>query len=187
MSAALTSSESFTKLKRVLSAKHLAHNKEVAVLGAARSLEVRQEKARVRKISAMKQNEKTNQILMQSANEFARAAKIPALGATYIYKLGKDKKSVQVRDPDEIGRAYDLIHAGTPYDEAEGLYYSIVQDKPDIKAIEIIWNKMFGKAIEKKEVEVHFSLRGLARIRQGLPELAPMPVEARVLDEPKDE
>ena len=176
---ALTSRNISINMKRTLSPKQYARN--VAAVAVIK------DNARIRKISAVKQNEKTNQILMRNADTLARAAMIPALGAKYIYKVGADKKSVQVRDPDEIAHALDLIHADTPYDTEHQLYYMIVVDKPDIKAIEIIWNKMFGKAIEKKEIEVRFSLKSLASLRRDLPELAPMPVEARVLDAPKDD
>jgi 5-enolpyruvylshikimate-3-phosphate synthase len=169
------------KTKGTLSPQKFAQLSAAQARGVAKI----KENARIRKISAVKQNEKTNQILMRNADTLARAAMIPALGAKYIYKVGADKKSVQVRDPDEIAHALDLIHADTPYDTEHQLYYMIVVDKPDIKAIEIIWNKMFGKAIDKKEIEVVFSLKSLANLRRDIPELAPMPVEARVLDAPK--
>jgi hypothetical protein len=172
-----------------MSPKPNVSEKQVAqrIAASEKSIAIRKQYAQVRKISAVKQNEKTNQILMRNADTLARAAMIPALGAKYIYKVGADKKSVQVRDPDEIAHALDLIHADTPYDTEHQLYYMIVVDKPDIKAIEIIWNKMFGKAIDKKEIEVVFSLKSLANLRRDIPELAPMPVESRVLDAPKDD
>ncbi len=89
-----------------------------------------------------------------------------------MYRLDPlSKKAELVTDPLEIGAALDVIHDESKKGFAEGKYYFVTTEKPDIKAIVAIWDRMFGKAVETKHetVDIRFSLASLSRERKALP------------------
>lgn len=181
--------------KKYTSAKRTAANQKSIVKAVAKSVEVRQAKARVRKMNQAKLMEAEKQFYFARARDLSRAALIPALGATFMYRLDPlSKKAVLVKDPIEIGTALDLIHDENKKGYGEGKYYFVTTEQPDIKAIVAIWDRMFGKAAESKTVDVNikqFSLVSIARERQTLPvhesidEVALLP-EAREVHEVKE-
>jgi hypothetical protein len=167
----------------------------------ALAVEARKARAYVRQKSEVQVAKQVKKLQLAQAETVARAMVLPAVGLTFIYKKTQYKnekgkalrqETVRVEDPNEILTALNAINDNggvVDNDESEHVYYYITTKEPDYRAGEAILNRAIGKVAEKVDttVNVQFSLRGLARIRQGLPELAPMPVEVRVIDMPKNE
>ena len=167
----------------------------------ALAVEARKARAYVRQKSAIQVANRVKKIQLAQAETVARAMMLPAVGLTFIYKKTQYKnekgkalrqETVRVEDPNEILVALNAINDNggvVDDDESEHVYYYITTKEPDYRAGEAILNRSIGKVADKVEqnVNVQFSLKSLASLRRDLPELAPMPVESRVLDEPKDE
>lgn len=144
----------------------------IRLLGSAKGVAVRVEKARRRKFEENKIKEAEKQYFFERARDMSRSAMVAALGQTYVYKLGIDKKTMLVEDPQEIAHALDLIHDKTMHGFADGQYYFVTTTAPDMNAIDKIWQRMWGKAAESITIDAtvkNFSLTGLARERSNLP------------------
>jgi hypothetical protein len=148
--------------------------------------EALQARAFLRKKSEVQVAKEVKKIQLQQAATVARMMILPAVGMTFVYKK-EAGRSTRVEDPDEICTALNAIDNNGGF-VGEGLYYYITTKEPDYRAGEAILNRAIGKVPDKVEqkIDVQFSLRGLARLRGTLPELAPMPVDARVIDMPND-
>lgn len=151
----------------------------------ALATEARIARAYVRRKSEVQVAKRVKEIQLRQAEMVARAMALPAIGMTFMYKK-ENGRSVRMEDPDEIAHALDVIHDNKGI-EGEVLYY-ITTKEPDYRAGEAILNRAIGKVADKLEqkVDVQFSLKSLASLRRDLPELAPMPVEAKVLDAPDE-
>ena len=163
--------------------------------------EAREARLYVRRKSELQVAKQVKSIQLKQAETVARAMMLPAIGLTFIYKKTQYKnakgvvarqETARVEDPNEILTALNAINDNggvVDDDESEHIYYYITTKEPDYRAGEAILNRAIGKVADKVDttVNVQFSLKGLAKLRRDIPELAPMPVGARVLDEPKDD
>ena len=140
----------------------------------------------VRRKSELQVAKRVKDIQLRQAEIVAQHMILPAVGMTFVYKK-EAGRSTRVEDPDEICTALNAIDNNGGF-VGEGLYYYITTKEPDYRAGEAILNRAIGKVPDKVEqkIDVQFSLRGLARLRGTLPELAPTPVDARVIDMPND-
>ena len=153
------------------------------------ALEALRARTFLRKKSEVQVAKEVKKIQLAQAATVARMMILPAVGMTFVYKK-QDGRSTRVEDPDEICTALNLIdNNGGFAEDNKGVYYYITTKEPDYRAGEAILNRAIGKVADKVDttVNVQFSLKGLAKLRRDIPELAPMPVEARVLDAPKDD
>lgn len=124
----------------------------------------------------------TKAIIANKAQELVRAGMVAALGQTFVYRIDEEqddkgkitsRKHVRVTDPDEIARALDAMEEGGT--DPDGAYYYVTAKEPEYKAIEMLFNRAFGKPKETLDVktDVQFSLRELAKARASLVENAP--------------
>lgn len=177
--SSLTSSNTSSKPKRILSAKQIERNlRAVAAMSEARSSIAKQKKHKRLAIA-----KKIDQIFMSQAENAARHAIIPAIGMNYIYKIvtHKDVKGrinkrehILIRDPHEIAHALNCManDSGKDKDDEDIFYYATVE-KPDHKAIESIITRAVGKVPDEikhsgKIDHVH-SLVDLVKARRTLP------------------
>lgn len=126
-------------------------------------------------------NKRMNELIVRKTQNLIRAALIPAMGQTFVYKIEEEvtghgpkggeyvkRKHTLVTDPEEIARALDQIEEGgrDPDDE----YYYVTAKEPDHKAIDMLLNRGYGKPKETISLngEVKFTLRGLADMRQRI-------------------
>lgn len=114
-------------------------------------------------------------LIAAKAMPLVRAAMIPAMGQTFVYRIDEEenergkkiRKHILCTDPDEIAKALDAIEEGG--EDPEGNYYYVTAKEPDYKAIEMLMSRAFGKPKETKDVNVTvFSLTALAEKRKGL-------------------
>jgi len=98
--------------------------------------------------------------VLKHANKILNAHLNVALGATYMYRIDetedskgrKIRKHVLVTDPDEIQAVLDDTDGiGTSGDD----YYYITTDKPDIRAIDSLFDRTFGKPASKVELDAN--------------------------------
>lgn len=127
----------------------------------------------------------TEQMVLRKNEELFRAAMIPAMGCVFVFKMEdevtgkgpkggeyKKRKHVLVRDPHEIAEALDMIseYGGKDPSDEDSPYYYITVEKPDYRAIDMLWDRGLGRVMEKADVTVHeeFSLKKLAERRKKL-------------------
>jgi hypothetical protein len=125
-----------------------------------------------------KEQEAMNQMVMRKVRPLIRAGLSRALGQQFVYRIDEEKdkdgkvtkrEHVLVTSPEEIAEALDQMEGmGRGGDNDE--YYYITTKEPDVKAIDMLLNRPFGKPKESTEVEVHhtFSLTALAKKRDAL-------------------
>lgn len=95
-----------------------------------------------------------------------------ALGQIFVYKIIKlsDTKSehLLVTDPKEIEKALNLIAQNGTSENGE--YFYVTTKEPDIRAIEALVNRGFGKPKESITVEgdIKFSLKTLMEVRNEI-------------------
>jgi hypothetical protein len=103
--------------------------------------------------------EEIRQQIMQRAAPLVRAAFIPAMGVNFVYRIDEiknekgrvvHKEHVLVEDPHEIAMALDKIEEGS-FDPEEKFYY-VSAKAPDFRAVEMLINRVFGKAKDMLEV-----------------------------------
>ena len=113
---------------------------------------------------SIEQKELLDRAIMFKTIPLVRSALSVALGNIYVYKLNTDKKKVLVTDPAEIESAFATMDVGGL--DSSGQYYFITTDKPDIDAIDKLFNRAYGKPKEvlemKGELDFAGSLRQLA-------------------------
>lgn len=85
---------------------------------------------------------------MRAVHNLANAQLATALGNSYLMRIdkdekGKDMRPVIVQDPEEITQ-----FLSGELDNAD-CYYHITTDKPDTRAIDSIFDRLFGKATQK--------------------------------------
>lgn len=103
--------------------------------------------------------EAMRQQIMKRAESLVRAAFIPAMGVNFVYRIDETKNEkgrvvhkehVLVEDPNEIARALDQIEEGSV--DPEDNFYYVSHKAPDFRAVEMLINRVFGKAKEMVEV-----------------------------------
>lgn len=113
-----------------------------------------------------------SKLIMSKALTLVRAGMIPALGQNFIYRIDEEtneagkvlsRKHVLVTDPDEIAEALDQMEEGGTHPDDK--YYYVTAKEPDHKAIEMLFNRAFGKPKESVDVNVKapFSLKQLGK------------------------
>lgn len=167
---ALTSSGNSLKRARIARARSAA-----GIKGSEQSALVRQANARVKNLKESKIQKMVSQMIMRRAAELVRAAMIPAMGMTFVYKIVlPDKRALLIEDPHEIAHAIEImggIQEGARAQE-ERTYYFVSVKEPNFKAVEMLLDRGLGKVADKQKVEVKhsFSLTSLARERKHLPQ-----------------
>ncbi len=98
------------------------------------------------------------QQIMEKAPELVRAAMIPAMGVNFVYRIDETKNEkgrvvhkehVLVTDPHEIKTALDQIEEGSTHPDDQ--YYYISAEKPDFRAVQMLFDRSLGKAKESVE------------------------------------
>lgn len=130
----------------------------------------------VRKLE-VKQKQIMEGMIYRKTAPLIRAGMIAAMGQNFVYRIDEERdskgkllsrKHVRVENPDEIAKALDQIEeGGTHPDDA---YYYVTTKEPDIRAIEALLNRGYGKPKESLTIdgEVQFSLKALAAHRKEL-------------------
>lgn len=130
----------------------------------------------VRKLE-MKQKEIMDKMIYNKTAPLIRAGMSNAMGQNFVYRIdeerdSKDKlisrKHILVTDPIEIAKALDQIEEGGQ--DPEGNFYYVTAKEPDIRAIEMLLNRAYGKPKESLQLggEVQFSLKSLAQHRKSI-------------------
>ena len=130
----------------------------------------------VRKLE-LKQKEVMERMIYKKTAPLIRAGMISAMGQNFVYRIDEERdskgkllnrKHVLVTDPDEIANALDNIEEGGQ--DPEEKFYYVTTKEPDIRAVEMLLNRAYGKPKEslKVEGEVKFSLKALAEHRKSL-------------------
>ena len=98
------------------------------------------------------------QQILKKAAPLVRAAMIPAMGQNFVYRIDETKNEkgrvvhkehVLVTDPHEIAMALDQIEEGA--NDPEDKYYYVTATAPDFRAVQMLWDRTFGKAKESIE------------------------------------
>lgn len=143
------------------------------------------------KLSLVRELEKKNKqalekIIYRKTKLLTFAGMSLALGQLFCYQisLGEDgkKKHTLIDDPKQIEIALDSI-ARDGISE-DGNFYYVTTKEPDVRAIEMLLNRAYGKPKEsiKVEGEVKFSLKALADQRKTLDVKATVvPVDPEIL------
>ena len=114
------------------------------------------------KALAQAQNELMSRAIMVKTIPLIRSALSVALGNIYVYKYDAlTKKRLLVTDPAEIEVALEKIDIGGI--DPDGLYYYITTDKPDMDAIDKLFNRVYGKPKEIMKVEGELDFAGSLR------------------------
>ena len=115
-----------------------------------------------------------NDRVAKSTGELFNAAKSLALGQTFIYRLDEEehqkkdgtkytiKTPVLVTDPDEIRDAIDKLEFGGDSEE----YYYATTKAPDIKAIDVLMNRSYGRP--KESIEHSGKIQGIVGLITSL-------------------
>lgn len=131
--------------------------------------------------------------LASKSDTLVNAGLIVALGQNFVYRIDEEYDEDQVKvnkkgeetikkgslrkrihtlvtDPEEIKKALDLMGVGGI--DPDGKYYYVTTKEPDVKAIEVLLNRAFGRPKETLELNAHvqFSLRGLKQKREVIHE-----------------
>lgn len=118
-----------------------------------------------------------------------RAGMLSAMGQNFVYRIDEERdskgkllnrKHVLVEDPKEIALALDQIDVGGVHPDEK--YYYVTAKEPDVRAIEMLLNRAYGKPKEslKVETEVKFSLKDLAQHRKQIAD-EPLHVENEII------
>lgn len=116
-------------------------------------------------------------LIYKKTAPLVRAGMSVALGQTFVYRIDKElgkrggtvsQKHVLIEDAQEIARALDQISNGG--ESEDGSFYYITAKEPDIRAIEMLLNRAYGKPKESLTLdgEVQFSLKALAESRRSV-------------------
>lgn len=130
----------------------------------------------VRKME-LKQKEIMDRMIYKKTAPLIRAGMLSAMGQNFVYRIDEERdskgkllnrKHVLVMDSDEIAQALDQIEEGGQHPDDK--YYYVTTKEPDVRAIEMLLNRAYGKPKEslKVEGEVQFSLKALAEHRKSL-------------------
>lgn len=114
-----------------------------------------------------------NERVFKSADILFNAAKSAATGQLFVYRLDEEerggaknkytiKKPVLVTDPEEINEALDKLYGNG---ESENYYY-VTTKEPDIRAIDSLMNRGFGRP--KETIEHSGEIKGLGGILASL-------------------
>lgn len=81
-----------------------------------------------------------------------------AIGCSYLYKVSKigSKTPILVKDPKEIEKYF----AGD-FDEGGSDYYFITTEKPDMKAIQDLWDRIIGKPVNILEGDIKINISSI--------------------------
>lgn len=113
---------------------------------------------------------KFNERVALNADSLFNSAKILALGQTYIYRLDEEehqkkdgtkytiKTPVLVTDPDELADAIDALECNGE-NGGENPYYYATTKPGDIRAIDSLMNRAFGRP--KETIEHSGEIKGL--------------------------
>ena len=108
------------------------------------------------------QSELMNRAILHKTIPLIRSALSVALGNIYVYKMDLvSKKKLLVIDAKEIESALELIDVGGL--DSTGQYYFITTDKPDMDAIDKLFNRAYGKPKETMKVEGELDFAGSLR------------------------
>ena len=114
------------------------------------------------KALAQAQNELMSRAIMVKTIPLIRSALSVALGNIYVYKYDAiTKKKALVTDPAEIELALAKMDVGGV--DTDGIYYYITTDKPDMDAIDKLFNRVYGKPKEIMKVEGELDFAGSLR------------------------
>jgi hypothetical protein len=123
-----------------------------------------------------------NNLIMSKSYSLVRSGISLALGQQFVYRIDEEtddkgkvvsRKKVLVENPDEIEDALNAIDVGGT--DPDGKYYFITTKEPDIKAIDTLLNRAYGKPTESVKVEGHIdfatsfrnlSLEAMRRIKE---------------------
>lgn len=114
---------------------------------------------------------KFNERIYKNADILFNAAKTSAIGMAFVYRIDEEedskgrviaRKHVKVTDPDEIQEALDQIENGGENEK----YYYITAKEPDIRAIDSLMNRGFGRP--KETIEHQGSIGGLVGLVKKL-------------------
>lgn len=115
-----------------------------------------------------------NDRVAKSTNALFNAAKSLAVGQTFIYRLDEEEKigakgtkytvktPVLVTDPGEISDAIDFLEGNGSTDN----YYYITTKEPDVRAIDSLMNRAYGRA--KESVELSGEIKGIVGLITSL-------------------
>lgn len=106
-----------------------------------------------------------------------RAGMIPAMGQHFVYRIDEERdskgkllsrKHILVENPKEIAQALDQIEEGGIHPDDK--FYYVTAKEPDVRAIEMLLNRGYGKPKESLTIdgEVKFSLKALAVHRKDI-------------------
>ena len=135
-------------------------------------------------------------MIYSKARPLIRAGMINAMGQNFVYRIDEERdskgklltrKHILVTDSKEIAEALDKMEEGGK--DPQDRFYYVTAKEPDIRAIEMLLNRAYGKPKEsiKVETEVQFSLKDLAKTREDIKD-QPLEVEARIIDsQPEDQ
>ena len=151
-------------------------NKETAKLYGARGGREPGPQSIARKLE-LKQRKVMETLIYKKTQPLIRAGMISAMGQNFVYRIDEERdskgkllsrKHVLVQDPFEIGQALDKMEAGGISED--GKFYYVTTEKPDVRAIEMLLNRAYGKPKESLTIdgEVKFSLKALAEERKKL-------------------
>lgn len=101
-----------------------------------------------------------------------------ARGVQYVYEIVtlKDDKGktirrehVQLKDPDKIKHALDVLEGFSDAEDSE--YYYLTSEKPDVRAIDSMLDRTFGKATQSLELDNPQQNEELKKINAKLKEM----------------
>lgn len=132
--------------------------------------------AALRKLEIAKRHAMEKLIYKKTA-PLIRAGFISAMGQNFVYRIDEERdskgkllsrKHVLVEDAREIAEALDKMEEGGQ--DPDDAYYYVTTKEPDVRAIEMLLNRAYGKPKETIDLnaQIEFSLKGLAAHRQDL-------------------
>lgn len=182
-------------------AKKILSTRQIAAISKAQkaSIGVIKQNARVRRLKVDNVRKIVQQQVMLVAHDLIHSALIVAKGGQYVYKVVKERnekgsiisrRNVQIREPDEIAHALDVIHGYVdPSGEEDQDTFYILTDKPDFRAIDGLLDRGIGKVEDRVKVDGNVkhthTLISLGKSREMLPEhlkAEPFMLPARVVD-----
>lgn len=115
-----------------------------------------------------------NDRVAKSTDALFNAAKLLAMGTTYIYRLDEEERGgaknkytikvpVLVTDPEEIATAIDMLEGNG---NGDGEYYYATTKEPDIRAIDSLLNRAHGRP--KESIEHSGEIKGLVGLVTSL-------------------
>lgn len=98
--------------------------------------------------------------IIDSLEPLLQAQRSLARGLQFVYKIEEEKddkgrvlsrKHVQLTGPEEIGHALDVLKGFS--DAEDGEYYYLTSKQPDVRAIDSMLDRAFGKATQSLEMD----------------------------------